>query len=597
MSSVRGLLSIYSRAALRYPWHLVLVLVGVLGMQLANIITPLYVRQLFNIISHTTPTPELTSQLFGIIGAFALWWGVYWVANRLEHFTAVYLVSRVMADITRQAFEYLLKHSYNFFISNFAGSLTHKVNTFSRSFQTIYEVFFLTFLPTILFIIGAVIVLFLQYHLLGVVLAIWVVCFILFQIWVTSLRQPVRRLRSDADTKVTATVADAIGNHSTITLFAKTGYEQERLGDAVEVWRKAGVRSWLTDGYIWSGVGIFMMGIEIGLLYLAVILWSKNLITVGDFVLIQTYLFTLFARLVALQNDLRRFFDAFATGGEMVEILQAPHDIRNIPGAKVLSISHGIIAFKDVSFYFHKETAILKEFNLSIQAGEKVALVGPSGAGKSTITKLLLRLYDVEKGSIEIDGQNIAQVTQDSLRNSIAFVPQEPILFHRSLIENIRYGRMDATDEEVIEAAKKAHCHEFITSLPQAYETFVGERGIKLSGGERQRVAIARAILKDAPILILDEATSSLDSESELYIQDALEVLMQSKTVIVIAHRLSTIMKMDRIVVLEGGKIAAEGSHAELLAQDGLYQKLWSIQAGGFLKDEEPEEEAEMQQG
>ncbi|HVU79954.1 MAG TPA: ATP-binding cassette domain-containing protein [Candidatus Paceibacterota bacterium] len=249
----------------------------------------------------------------------------------------------------------------------------------------------------------------------------------------------------------------------------------------------------------------------------------------------------------------------------------------------MLKTTNGAIEFKNIEFHFSKTASILKDFNLVISGREKVALVGPSGAGKSTITKLLLRLYDIKSGSIEIDGQNIADVTQDSLRDAIAFVPQEPILFHRTLMENIRYGRRGASDEAVIEAAKKAHCHEFISKLPQGYDTFVGERGIKLSGGERQRVAIARAILKDAPILVLDEATSSLDSESEALIQDALEVLMRGKTVIVIAHRLSTIMKMDRIVVLEGGKVVADGTHDELLAQKGLYHKLWSIQAGGFI--------------
>jgi ATP-binding cassette subfamily B protein len=244
-----------------------------------------------------------------------------------------------------------------------------------------------------------------------------------------------------------------------------------------------------------------------------------------------------------------------------------------------------------VSFNFHKDTPVLKEFNLTIAGGEKIALVGPSGAGKTTVTKLLLRLYDVKGGGIKIDGQNIADVTQDSLRDAIAFVPQEPILFHRSLMENIRYGRRGASDAEVIEAAKKAHCHEFIDKLPQKYDTLVGERGIKLSGGERQRVAIARAILKNAPILVLDEATSSLDSESESLIQDALELLMHGKTVLVIAHRLSTIMKMDRIVVMENGSIVATGTHLELVNQHGLYQKLWSIQAGGFIGGAENEED------
>jgi ATP-binding cassette subfamily B protein len=267
----------------------------------------------------------------------------------------------------------------------------------------------------------------------------------------------------------------------------------------------------------------------------------------------------------------------------MVELLKTPHGIEDALGAKLLSVTEGAIAFTDVDFYFHETRSVLEKFSLSIKPGEKVALVGPSGAGKTTITKLILRLYDVAGGTITIDDQDIARVTQESLRDAIAFVPQEPTLFHRSIMDNIRYGRREATSEEVVEAAKQAHCHEFITTLPQGYETFVGERGVKLSGGERQRVAIARALLKNAPILVLDEATSSLDSESESLIQDALKTLMKNKTVIVIAHRLSTVMSMDRIIVIDGGSIADQGTHAELLAKDGIYQKLWSIQAGGFL--------------
>ena len=267
----------------------------------------------------------------------------------------------------------------------------------------------------------------------------------------------------------------------------------------------------------------------------------------------------------------------------MVEILDMDHEIRDARGASELVVKKGSIEFKKVSFNFRKTRGIFKDFSLKIKGGEKVALVGPSGAGKSTITQLLLRFYDIGKGELLIDGQNTKQVTQDSLRDAIAYVPQDSVLFHRTLMENIRYGRRGATDEEVIEAAKKAHCHEFISQFPLGYDTYVGERGVKLSGGERQRVSIARAILKDAPILILDEATSSLDSESEAYIQDAFKTLMEGKTVIVIAHRLSTIMSVDRVIVLDEGKVVDSGTHKELIKRKGLYKKLWDIQVGGFL--------------
>jgi ABC-type multidrug transport system fused ATPase/permease subunit len=287
-------------------------------------------------------------------------------------------------------------------------------------------------------------------------------------------------------------------------------------------------------------------------------------------------------------NNLRRTYESFADATEMVDIMNEPREVVDAPDAAPLAPRDGTIEFKDATFAFQDGKPVLEHLNLRIGGHQKVALVGPSGAGKTTITKLILRFYDLTGGSIEIDGQDIAKVSQDSLRAAIAFVPQEPVLFHRSLMENIRYGRRDATDEEVIEAAKQAHCYEFIMATRYGFETFVGERGIKLSGGERQRIAIARAILKDAPILILDEATSSLDSESEALIQDALARLMEGKTVIAIAHRLSTVMRMDRIIVVEGGAVAMDGTHDELLAHEGgLYQKLWEIQAGGFIVDDE----------
>jgi ATP-binding cassette, subfamily B, bacterial len=265
--------------------------------------------------------------------------------------------------------------------------------------------------------------------------------------------------------------------------------------------------------------------------------------------------------------------------------LHLPHEIKDAPHAFKLNVSQGLVEFKNVTFAFGKDEQnkpVFTNLSISIKAGEKVALIGSSGAGKSTFVKLLLRLHDLKSGQILIDSQNIADVTQESLRENISLVPQDPALFHRTLMENIRYGRRDASNEEVTQASKLAHCDVFINDFPLKYETFVGERGIKLSGGERQRVAIARALLKNAPILILDEATSSLDSHSESLIQDALNTLMKGRTTLVIAHRLSTIRKMDRIIVLGKDGVVEEGSHDELMRAHGTYARLWNLQAGGF---------------
>ncbi|MCR4311030.1 MAG: ABC transporter ATP-binding protein/permease, partial [Candidatus Taylorbacteria bacterium] len=325
--------------------------------------------------------------------------------------------------------------------------------------------------------------------------------------------------------------------------------------------------------------------IEFLLFYFAIKYWQVGTITIGTFVLIQVYLVGISGHLWDFSRVIRSIYEAFADAKEMVDILLLGHDVKDARKAHPLTVSAGGVQFEKVGFGFGKERTVLHDLELNIHPGERVALIGPSGAGKSTFVKLLLRLYDVSSGSIEIDGQDIRKVTQSSLRNNISLVPQDPILFHRSLKDNIRYGRRDATDAEVLEAARLAHCDEFALSLQAKYDTFVGERGIKLSGGERQRVAIARAILKDAPILVLDEATSSLDSHSESLIQDALDKLMKDKTVIVIAHRLSTIRKMDRIIVLEKGRVIEEGSHDELLKNgSSLYTKLWNLQAGGFIQ-------------
>ncbi|KKP37559.1 MAG: ABC transporter ATP-binding protein, ATP-binding cassette, subfamily B, bacterial [Candidatus Peregrinibacteria bacterium GW2011_GWF2_33_10] len=328
----------------------------------------------------------------------------------------------------------------------------------------------------------------------------------------------------------------------------------------------------------------FMMGFEVLILYIALKLWQKGIFTIGDFVLIQSYVFQLMDRLWNFGRIIRDIYRALADGEDMIEILYNEHEIKDLPNAKILKVDKGLIEFKNVCFGYNKKDFVFDRFSLQIKAGEKVAIVGRSGEGKTTLVKMLLRFYDLNDGIIEIDKQDIKKVTQDTLRESISLVPQEPILFHRTIFENIKYAKSEALDEEVYQASKLAFADDFIQKLPDKYETYVGERGIKLSGGERQRVAIARAILKNAPILILDEATSSLDSGAEKMIQEALKTLLRNKTSIVIAHRLSTIMSMDRIIIIENGKVIEQGKHEELLSHKGRYFDLWSTQVRGFIE-------------
>jgi ATP-binding cassette subfamily B protein len=576
----------YFKAAKKYPLIFSLIFIGSLIIELAGVVSPLFIKQFIDRIATGDISDAAITSLLLVLLSYSGIVFIGWIGRRIQMLSLMNLEAKVMVDLYNKAFAYLIGHSHDFFTKNFAGTLQRRVSKYSQSFESVLDIFTFGFFSTGVFAIGVIIVLTQRNVYLGLGLLVWTVVFIWIQTVMTRWRQPLRVARSTEESNVTGVLSDSISNQSTISLFAADTHERSILGSALDKWYRATMRSWNADAWIMGVQGLLAIAIEIAILAGAVLLWRQGLLTVGDFVLIQVYILTLIDRVWGIGNSMRRLFSAFADANEMIEIFNTKHSVQDAPEAGPLLIDKGKIQMDGVSFAFSEERTVLTDFNLTVSAGEKVALVGPSGAGKSTVTKLLLRMYDVTAGSIRVDGQDISAVTQESLRANISFVPQEPILFHRSLKDNIRYGRPDATDEDVIEAAKKAHCHEFIASLTEGYETHVGERGVKLSGGERQRVAIARAILKNAPILILDEATSALDSESEALIQDALRVLMEGKTVIVIAHRLSTIMTMDRIIVIEGGRIAAEGTHGELVThKGGLYQKLWSIQAGGFVDD------------
>ena len=370
-------------------------------------------------------------------------------------------------------------------------------------------------------------------------------------------------------------------------MFAGIDREISQFGNLTDEHRRARYTSWNLGWYSDGIQGLTIRALEIVVLVMSVRYWLQGILTLGDFVLLRSYLSQLTEQVRSMGGNVRRIYEAMADANEMTEILLTPHEVVDEKRAAVLTVPKGVVEFRNVQFsYIGGSNLVLQDFSLKTRPGERVGIVGPSGGGKSTVLKLLVRLHDVNSGAILIDHQDIAVVTQASLHRNIAYVPQEPILFHRSLMENIRYSKPAATDEEVIQAAKLAHCHEFISNFPAGYQTLVGERGVKLSGGERQRVAIARAILMDAPILVLDEATSSLDSESEVYIQDSLAKLVIGRTVIAVAHRLSTIRKMDRIVVVKDGHIIEEGSHDLLVKiENGLYQRLWNLQSTDLLPD------------
>ena len=506
-----------------------------------------------------------------------------WAMRRISEFCLAYLESGVMAGLRDQAFSSLIGHSHSFFANNFSGSLTQKINKYARSFEKLTDKITSDGLPLVVRSVGTVVAVYSLFPKYALILGIFCIVFLITALFYTKYKLKYDIIAALSDTKTVGVLADSISNHQSIQLFTGNKHEEERVGGTIEKQRKATVLNW----YLWAGLGtiqgLYSVVVEFIIFYIALGDWAIGLMTLPVMVLLQSYLIRLIDNLWSFASLIRSYYDAFSDAQEIVLIMDTKYEI--IDDAKeIIKNVKGEVVFDNVTYiYKNNNIKVLDNFSIKIPKGQKIAIVGSSGAGKTTFVRLLMRLFNLTSGKITIDGIDISQITQKNLRENIGFVPQDPVLFHRTLIENIRYGRRDATDEEVYKAAHLAHCDDFIDKLPYGYETYVGERGVKLSGGERQRVAIARAILKNAPILILDEATSSLDSHSESLIQDALIKLIKGKTTIVIAHRLSTIRQMDRIVVIEKGEILEDGTHEELIKKkNGLYKKLWDLQAGGF---------------
>lgn len=495
----------------------------------------------------------------------------------------------IMRDLSMTVFRHLNNMSYRFFSDRFAGSLVNQSNKFVGSFERLTDP--LTWNVYKLLIAFGYTTVILAPVAPAVVIAIVAITVIYIPtVWHFRKKQiPYNKHWANAETKRTGQLADTITNIMAVKSFANEKLESKRMQQRVnEVHEKSMDTMRISMKHELASGGM-QRSINVSVIVISVLLAVNGYIQVGIIYLALTFTLGIMRRLWDLNNTFRQFTRVFGDASDMATILQIEPEIKDPIKPLPFRASQGHIQLRDIVFWYpdlsHKQT-LFDGLQLTIKPGEKIGLVGPSGGGKTTITKLLLRFMDVQGGTISIDDQDITAITQKDLRKSITYVPQEPLLFHRSIKENISYGNHLASEERIKKAAKNAHADEFITLLPEGYDTLVGERGVKLSGGQKQRVAIARAMLKDAPILVLDEATSALDSESEVLIQDALWKLMQNKTAIVIAHRLSTIQKMDRIIVLDKGKIVEEGTHKQLVKNNGLYAKLWSHQSGGFLQED-----------
>ena len=487
-------------------------------------------------------------------------------------------------ETTDSLSQYSSYHSHGYFSDRFAGSLSNKISNVARAMEEFVATILWSFLENVIPLVLTAVIFWRTDWTVGAAFVGLIAVSLILNILLMPRKRVFSLSLAKAQSKTTGFVVDVISNISAVRQFSQGEKEFVGLKEYTKDVQTKGSKSFIYSEYMMLANSLVFSAFTLFMFITLTDKWAVGDITSGrlvSFILLVTYTSGTF---IFLGRIVSRVAKLYGQAEEGLQELVRPHEIVDEPGARDLQLQQAGIEWSKVDFSFTGNT-VFSDFNLNIPAGQRMGLVGQSGAGKTTFVSLLLRQHELTGGTIQIDGQNIASVTQDSLRRAIAIVPQEPALFHRTIKENILYGKPGATDEEVVEVAKKAQAHEFISALPAGYDTMVGERGVKLSGGQKQRVAIARAMLKDAPILVLDEATSALDSESEVAIQKALEALMEGRTVIAIAHRLSTLRKMDRIIVLEAGQIKEDGTHDELAQNGGVYQRLWNHQAGGFLQE------------
>lgn len=573
----------------RFPWLVFGAYFFVTLSYLADLAHPTILEKIITVVQDGKTSAELRyNEAFFWIVIMGIQGIVFHISYRIAHFFNCHADSRVESLIAAETLDRVQRFSTDWHNNSFAGSVVTKIKRGTRAAHVCYDIITYDLYPALGIVVGLVITTFIKSTLLGMIFGIFAVLFvitsILFALYYVA---PQRRKANKEDNKVGATLADAVTCNATVKSFGAEHRELAFFKEIINRWRNTARRAWIRSNIVAVIQNVLIMVFKFILFTSSLWLWYTGKFAVGDlvFVFANYLMFTHYFRPIG--DRIRDLQEAISDIEDTVVFHHTSLDVQDSPGAKDMKITSGKIEINNIAFHYpNHNDDIYENFQLTIEPGEKVALVGHSGSGKSTLVKLLQRLYNLKEGSILIDGQNIASVTQASLRKNIALVPQDPVLFHRTLRENIAYAKPEATLQEIDQAAKHAHAYEFIRELPQQYETLVGERGVKLSGGERQRVAIARALLADSPILILDEATSSLDSQSESLIQNALKNLVKNRTSIIIAHRLSTIKSVDRILVFSRGKIVEQGNHHSLVRKEnGIYKKLYEMQVGGFLSE------------
>ena len=585
--TLRMVVKYFIKKSMKYKWFVLLNIIGMLLISLVWIYSPLYLTKFVDIFALTgIEKSELIKMALKILIIVMSLDVVYFIWRRLVWYPTFKHELWVMKDIYEECFLYIHKHSYRFFTNNLSGSLIKKITKLAGAYETVADVFIFQILRIIIFIPLAIAILFKENLLLWTIFIAFIICYISLQIIFFNIWKKYEIISNERDSKATWELSDTIINNYNISIFSTLLYEFRKFSKTI--WetmkfrwkrRKISERAFATS---WVLTWLFTFWA----LYISLKAWWNWLIQASVVILVQMYLVKITNELSNIRYILKALSRTLWESKEMLEILNTPHEIQDHTDKK-LKIWHGKIDFENVTFNYIDGKNVFDGLNLSIKPGEKVAIVWASGSWKTTLIKLLFRFFDIQWWKISIDWQDISQVAQDSLREQLSMVPQDPILFHRTIKENIAYWKRNATEQEIIAAAKMAKCHDFISSLKDGYESFVWERWIKLSWWERQRIAIARAILENKSILVMDEATSSLDSESEKYIQDAMDEVMKNKTCIVIAHRLSTIAKMDKIIVMDNWKIIEKWSHNVLIQNENwVYHKLWSIQSWWFLTDE-----------